>query len=117
MREKEAKKLQKICQISAPLKFRGYLLSWMKGCSKLDRERDWESKVFRPRTLPGVGARPLDREPSALTIKSQRPSRRKCNECRNQTNNTYILARSFRECVLFLLVSLFSLLAKKQIIK
>lgn len=80
MREKEAKKLQKISQVSAPLKFRGYLLSWMKGCSKLDRERDWESKVFRPRTLPGVGARPLDREPSALTIKSQRPSRRKCNE-------------------------------------
>ena len=38
MREKEAKKLQKLCQVSAPLKFRGYLLSWMKGCSKLDRE-------------------------------------------------------------------------------
>lgn len=51
MREKEAEKLQKLSQVSAPLKFRGYLLSWMKGCSKLDRERDWESKVFRPRTL------------------------------------------------------------------
>lgn len=46
MRGKEAKKLQKLCQVSAPLKFRGYLLSWMKGYSKLDRERDWESKCF-----------------------------------------------------------------------
>lgn len=44
MREKEAKKLQKLSQVSAPLKFRGYLLSWMKGCSKLDRERDWETR-------------------------------------------------------------------------